>query len=204
MYGHKAFLYALLFSGATIAAGYVHEIGHAAAGLLVAVITVPTPAKEYVLQSQLEWSKEIWIALGGPIGTLAATISALFYFWHKPCREREAVLFGAIVPLFVYSVRFLSLGRGHDGTEWQAAQTALCLPPASHTIDIVFFFLLIAASVVWLVGLHPSFWSFLRFPALAVAGVVLLIGLQEGNNAVFDRVFPEVKVVNVPSGLDPR
>ena len=33
---------------------------------------------------------------------------------------------------------------------------------------------------------------------LAAIGIILLIALQAGNNAVFDRLFPVVKVVNLP------
>jgi len=39
---------------------------------------------------------------------------------------------------------------------------------------------------------------------MAIGGIVLLIMLQVGNNAVFDHLFPVVKMVNVPAGLDPR
>ena len=46
--------------------------------------------------------------------------------------------------------------------------------------------------------------SLLGLVTLAIFGIVLLIGLQAGNNAVFDRLFPVVKVVNVPAGLDAR
>jgi hypothetical protein len=44
----------------------------------------------------------------------------------------------------------------------------------------------------------------LRLVILAAVGIVLLISLQAGNNAVFDRLFPVVKVVNMPAGLDAR
>jgi hypothetical protein len=39
---------------------------------------------------------------------------------------------------------------------------------------------------------------------LAIFGIILLIGLQAGNNAVLGRIFPVVKVVNAPAGLDAR
>ena len=57
--------YLLIFFGAVIAGVYLHEIGHVVAGLVNGVAVFPTPAKEYVLQAQLDWSKEIWVALGG-------------------------------------------------------------------------------------------------------------------------------------------
>jgi hypothetical protein len=39
---------------------------------------------------------------------------------------------------------------------------------------------------------------------LATIGIISLVALQAGNNAVFGRVFPVVKAVNVPAGFDAR
>lgn len=108
----------LLFSGSLIAGVYLHEIGHAVAGWVNGVAIVPTPAKEYILQLELDWSKEIWIALGGVIGTTVAALAAALYFWRQPCSDREAVLAGAFLPLDVYTLRFLLVGGSHDAAEW--------------------------------------------------------------------------------------
>lgn len=196
--------YLFIFCGALITGVYLHEVGHAVAGWVDGVAIVPTPAKEYVLQSQLDWNKEIWVALGGVIGTTASVLAAGVYFWRKPRLDSEAILGGALLPLAVYTLRFLLVGRGHDATEWQAAQTALGLPPAGHAIDAFFLCLLIAGLIVWGIRLRPPLSSLLRVVTLALAGTILLVVLQLGNNAVFDRVFPVVKKVNVPAGLDPR
>ena len=114
------------------------------------------------------------------------------------------MLAGAFLPVGVYTLRFLLVGRGHDATEWQAAQAALNLPPAGHAIDLLFSFLLIAGFAVWGIRRRPRLSALLKLVAMAIVGVILLIGLQSGNNAVFDRIFPAVKVANVPRGLDPR
>jgi hypothetical protein len=196
--------YTLIFSGAFIGGVYLHEVGHAVAGWVNGVAVVPTPAKEYVLQYQLPWSKEIWIALGGVIGTTVAVLAAGLYFWRKPCFDREAVLAGALLPPGFYSLRLLFVGRGHGGTEWQAAQAALGLPPAGHAIDAFFLCLLIAGLIVWGIRLRPTLSPLLRLVTLAIVGIILLVALQVGNNAVFDRMFPSVRVINVPAGLDAR
>jgi len=196
--------YMLLFLGTIVAGVYLHEVGHAVAGWVNGVAIVPTPAKEYVLQPRLGWNKEIWISLGGVAGTTVAVLAATLYFCLKPCFDREAILAGAVLPLVLYTLRFLLVGRGHDETEWQAAQTALGLPPAGHAIDVFFLCLLIAGFIVWGIRLHPPLSSLLRLLTLAAVGIVLLVLLQASNNAVFDRVLPVVKVVNVPAGLDPR
>ena len=196
--------YILLFVGSIIAAVYLHEIGHAVGGWVNGVAIVPTPAKEYVLQSQLDWSKEIWIALGGVIGTTVAALAAALCFWRQPCSDREAVLAGAFLPVGIYTLRFLLVGRGHDGTEWQAAQAALGLPPAGHAMDLFFLCLLIAGLGVWAIRLHPHLSSVLRLVTMAIIGITLLVVLQAGNNSAFDRVFAVAKVVNIPPGLDAR
>lgn len=200
--------YMLIFSGAVIAGVYLHEVGHAAFGWLEGVAVFPTPAKEYVLQAQLDWSKYTWVALGGVVGTTVAALAAVVYFGCNPSLDSEAILAGALVPPGVYTLFFLLAGRGH-GREWQAAQTALGLLPAGHAIDVFFLCLLIAGILVWgLRGVEesraPKLWSLLRLVTLGICGTLLLVVLQVGNNAVFDRVFPVVKVLNVPTGLDPR
>lgn len=196
--------YVLIFSAAVVAGVYVHELGHAIAGWINGVAVFPTPAKEYILQAQLDWNTETWIALGGVVGTAVAALAAALYFWRKPSADSEAILAGAFIPLGLYTIRFLLVGRGHDGTEWQAAQAALGLLPAGHAIDVFFLCLSIAGFIVWGVRLHPPPRSALRIVALAVAGTILLVALQVGNNAVFDHAFPAVKIINVPGGLDPR
>jgi hypothetical protein len=196
--------YALLFSAAVIAGVYVHELGHAIAGWINGVAVFPTPAKEYVLQAQLDWNTETWIALGGVIGTTVVALSATLHFWRKPSPASEAILAGAFIPPGLYTIRFILVGRGHGSTEWQATQAALGLSPAGHAIDIFFLCLTIAGFIIWGVRLRPPPRSALRIVTLAVAGAILLVALQVGNNAVFDRAFPAVKIINVPRGLDPR
>jgi hypothetical protein len=196
--------FVLLFFAALFAGVYVHELGHAIAGWMNGVAVVPTPAKEYVLQPLLDWNTETWIALGGVIGTTVAVLAATLCFWRKPSSHSEAILAGAFLPLGLYTVRFLLVGRGHDGTEWQAAQAAIGVAPAGHTIDVFFLCLLIAGFAIWGIRRHPPPPSLLRLVALAIAGIILLVALQLGNNAVFDHMFPAVKIVNAPPGLDPR
>ncbi|HMD87409.1 MAG TPA: hypothetical protein VKO18_22195 [Terriglobia bacterium] len=197
--------YALVFIGATLAGVYLHEIGHAVAGWIQGIAVVPTPAKEYILRSQVSWNQEIWISLGGPVGTTLAVVGAALYSWRRRRPEAEAALLGALVPPGVYTIRFLVAGRGHDGVEWQAAQTALGLAPAGHATDVFFLCLWLAGIILW--GsrwLFPLRYSLLRFAGLAIAGVILLVALQVGNNRLFDRYLSDAIVVNTPSGLDPR
>jgi hypothetical protein len=197
--------YALVFTGTTIVGVYLHEIGHAVAGWILGIAVVPTPAKEYILRSQVYWNQEIWICLGGIVGTTLAIVGATLYFLWERRPVADAVLLGALAPPCFYTIRFLLVGRGHDGLEWQAAQTALGLAPSGHGIDVFFLCLWLAGIIVWGSRLRfPLRYSRLKLVGLAIAGVILLIVLQVGNNSLFDRFFPATRVVNTPSGLDPR
>ena len=197
--------YTLVFAAAAVAGVYLHEIGHAVAGWVQGIAIIPTPAKEYVLRSQVEWGQEIRIALGGVVGTVLAVLGALFWFVRKRRPETEAVFAGALLPPGVYTLRFLLQGRGHDGLEWQAAQTILGLSPAGHAIDFFFMGIFIAGIIVLIVHQHaPLRSTLLKFIGLAVGGIILMVVLQVGNNTLFDRFFSKSDGVNVPSGLDPR
>jgi hypothetical protein len=145
------------------------------------------------------------MSLGGPVGTTLAVVSAALYFLRERHPEAEAVLLGALLPVCFYTIRFLLTGRGHDGVEWQAAQAALGLAPAGHALDVFFLCLWLAGIILWGSPLpFPLHYSLLRLVGLTIAGVILLNALQDGNNRLFDRHFPDTKVVNTPSGLDTR
>ena len=197
--------YALVFAGNVVAAVYLHELGHAVAGWMQGIAVVPSPAKEYVLRPQVYWNQEIWIALGGVAGTVLAAVGALAYFLRARSLDAEAVLFGALIPPWVYTTRFLLLGRGHDGTEWQAAQAALGLPPASHAVDVFFLCLSLAGIIVWAGRMRtPLHRRLPRMVGAALGGIILLVALQVANNRLFDRYFVPAQVVGAPSGLDAR
>lgn len=65
--------------------------------------------------------------------------------------EADAVLAGVLLIPGFYTVRFLLVGRGHDGLEWQEAQSALGINPSGHAIDIMFLVLSVAGCVAFAV-----------------------------------------------------
>jgi hypothetical protein len=139
------------------------------------------------------------------VGTTLAVVGATLYFLRERRPEAEAVLLGALLLPCLYTIRFLLVGRGHDVLEWQGAQTALALAPAGHAIDVFFLCLWLAGIILWGSRLRfPLRYSLLKFAGLAIVGAILLVVLQVGNNRLLDRHFPETKVLNTPSGLDPR
>jgi hypothetical protein len=200
--------FGLIFSAACLGAIYLHEIGHAVAGWLQGIAVVPTPAKEYVLQSEVEWSQQIWISFGGVAATLLLTLGTLLWYAFKrvPRAWSDAAVAGVFLPAGLYTLRFLIVGRGHDAWEWQATQAALGVDPAGHLIDFLFLLLslagIVAAAIRGRAALRLA--SIPKIAGLAFAGLVLVILIQVTNNALFDRVFPRTTTVNVPTELDAR
>jgi hypothetical protein len=196
--------YLLTFFVATILGVYLHELGHAIAGWMQGIAVVPTPAKEYILRPEVAWNEEIWIALGGVVGTTAAVLAGIWLFLRRPTPATEAILAGTMAPLGFYAFRYLIAGRGHDGLEWQGAQAALGLAPAGHALDIFFLCLLCLGLGIWAIRMRPRLrqW-FIKLPGLAIGGIVLLVALQVANNLVFNRFFPDT-TVDAPEGFDAR
>jgi hypothetical protein len=50
----------------------------------------------------------------------------------------------------------------------------------------------------------PLRYPLLRLVSLTIGGIILLSILQVCDNRLFNRHFPITKVLNTPSGLDPR
>ena len=198
--------FVLTFMSVCIIGVYLHEIGHAVAGWVQGIAIVPTPAKEYVLRDQVDWTHQIWISLGGVAGTTLLVLGTLVWYVRQQRPKADAVLAGVLLPPCVYTIRFLLVGRGHDGLEWQEAQSALGMDPAGHAVDILFLGLFFAGVGVWLVRRRFSLRlaTFGRAVALMLGGIVLLLVLQVGNNALFDPFFPETTTVNVPADLESR
>jgi hypothetical protein len=183
--------FALILAGVCVAGVYFHELGHAVAGWVQGIPVVPTPAKEYVLRDGIEWRQQAWISLGGVLGTALLVLGSLAWYARERRAAADAVLAGVLLPPCLYTIRFLIAGRGHDGQEWQEAQSAVGLAPDGHAVDILFLCLFLVGTAAWVVRRRSSLqWaSFLRAAGLAVGGMVLLIVLQVANNAVFDRFF---------------
>ncbi len=176
-----------LFAGATVLSVFVHEIGHCTVAWLYGCPAIPTPAKEYLLLP-LPAGAQNAVALGGVLGSVAALLAAGYWLVRKPDRVRAILLAGAIIMPGAYTLRFLLIGRGHDATEFQEAQAALGMSYTGHAVDWLFLALFVLAAAGWLWRTRPS-WSqrlALRLAAGFVLGLVIIILLQVGNNALFD------------------
>jgi hypothetical protein len=192
-----------VFGVTVIAAVFGHELGHSVMAWAQGIPIVPTPAKAYILRAEVPWAAMVWISLGGVATSLLTGVGALIWYGRPRPAAADAVLAGVLVAPFGYSVRYLLLGRGHDGLEWQEAQSAIGLAPGGHAVDVAFLVLVILGLMAWIARRRASLRAaaFLQLGGLAVAGIFLLVGLQVANNAVFDSHFPRTRTVGVPPSL---
>lgn len=195
--------FTLLFLSASICSMYAHELGHAAAGWVQGIPVFPSPAKEYVLLTTIEWRKQIWIAFGGPAVTVIVLSLAILWASRNRGQASCAALAGVLVEPAFYVIRTLLVGRGHDGLEWQEAQSAIGLDPNGHALDLLFVFLFFAGGAVLAFRgeLQLRWRSFAKWFSLGLVGLTALILVQAGNNAVFDRHFPRTQTLNIPPGV---
>lgn len=198
--------FVVVFSAASIAGIYVHEIGHALAGWVQGIPVVPMPAKEYILRTEVPWRQDCWIALGGVAATTLLVLATLLWYARSRRPWADGVLAAVFLAPWAYTVRFLVVGRGHDAVEWQGAQAALGAAPTGHAVDMLFLGLAFAGVAAWLLrrraSLRPA--SLVRALGVFVAGILFLMLVQVTNNALFDRFFPRTTTVDTPTGLDPR
>lgn len=190
----------VLFAAAIVGASFLHELGHAVAGGLLGVAVVPTPFKEYVLRPEIAWREYAWIALVGVGGSVFSVLGTLAWYLKRDRASGDAILAGALLIPLAYTVRYLLAGRGHDGLEWQAAQSALGADPSGHVVDIVFLVLFVAGFAAWLLRRRASLGlpTVARLAGLVVVGIVFVIVFQVANNRLFDPFFPKTRILDAP------
>ena len=201
-------IFVLTFLAALIMACWIHELGHAFGAWFQGLASIPTPLKAYVLSHDVRWEQEIWILSGGVYGRFIISVCALVWYALKGHGRGEAILAGVLAGPTAYSIRFLLVGRGHDGVEWQAAQTAVGVRPTGHLLDYAFLLVVIAGFVVWIVRRWTTLRlrSFFNLAALMLFGFVALVALQDINNRLFDVHFrgQDSGTGGQPPDLDPR
>ena len=180
-----------VFALACVAGVYAHEIGHAVAAWLQGIAMVPMPVKSYTLGGHVGAHQQAWISFGGVAATTVVVVAAFVWYARTPRPAADAVLAGVLVPLTFYAVRFALAGRGHDGLEWQEAQSALGVAFSGHAVDVLFLVLWGGGVGLWIgrrrSTLRPA--SVAKALALMLAGVVILAVLQVVNNAALDPLF---------------
>lgn len=180
-----------IFAAVIVVTAVFHEMGHALAGWVQGIAIVPTPFKEYTLRPEVPWHQYRWIALGGIVGTLFTVAIAGVWFCTRRSLERDAAFAGALLTPAAYSLRYLVAGRGHDGLEWQAAQSALGFAPSGHALDVILLVVTALGTMTWIACRRPR----VRLAGLAkgigtfLVGLLVLVLGQVGNNALFDGIF---------------
>ncbi len=169
-------------------ANFFHELGHCIPAWIHGYSAIPTPAKEYTLSSiPPDFIK--YVSLGGIINSVIFSVLLILYFLKNSFKFNAALLAGAIAMPSIYTLRFIFSGRGHDGTEFQEAQSALGISYSGHFVDWLFLSLSILGIATWIIKSKPR----IKIPGRLLIGAILSIGfivlLQKLNNSLFDPLF---------------
>ena len=89
----------------------------------------------------------------------------------------------------MYVLRFFLVGRGHDATEFQEAQSALGLSYSGHFLDWFFLAIFICGVIVWIIKSKPRFGMTGKLLIGFVVTLIFVVGLQIINNKIFDPIF---------------
>jgi hypothetical protein len=167
---------------------YVHELGHSICAWVHGYRAVPTPAKNYVIDS-IPVSLQQYISLGGIVGSIVFVIIIFFLYVYKTFKFNSAILAASIVAPGMYTLRFILKGRGHDETEFQEAQSALGLNYSGHSLDWLFLVLFLSGIVLWIIKSKPNYKISGRLFFGFILTFIFFIALQDLNNAIFDPMF---------------
>jgi hypothetical protein len=169
-------------------ANFFHEVGHCLPAWAHGYLAIPTPAKEYTLNSVPPDLAE-YISLGGIINSVLFSVLVILYFLKSSFKYNSAVLAGGIAMPAMYTLRFILSGRGHDETEFQEAQSALGFSYPGHFVDWLFLSLLIVGTATWIIKSRPGVKILGRLFIGSVLSVIFIVLLQKLNNLIFDRLF---------------
>jgi hypothetical protein len=167
---------------------YVHEIGHCIPAWINGYWAVPTPAKEYT-SMELPLNVKQYASLGGVLGSILFSLLILFLYLTRSNRFTSALLAGAIAMPGMYTLRFILIGRGHDATEFQEAQSVLGLNYSGHSLDWIFLSLFVLIVAIWIIKSKPDYKIIGRLMVGFIMTVIFVMGLQVVNNAIFDPIF---------------
>lgn len=176
-----------IYFGTIIISCFAHELGHCIVAWSNGVHAVPTIAKAYYQTAQLLPINVI--SLGGPAGTIVFTLAIFTIFIIRKDRSNSAAFAGALAMPAMYSFLFWLKGRGHDGTEFQEAQTAFGLSYSGHFLDWIFVTLFITGSLFWMV-IYARSWKLVPKMVLgAILTLLFLQYLQDLNNKLLGPLF---------------
>ncbi|HVS98637.1 MAG TPA: hypothetical protein VHE54_19225, partial [Puia sp.] len=167
---------------------FFHELGHCVVAWVNGIRAVPTAAKEYPLDPVPDGVKYL-VSAGGVAATIVASLLGLVLFAVKKTKNSLSFLAGVTAMPVLYSTLFFFKGRGHDGTEFQEFQSVVGASYSGHFSDWTFVVLSLAAIILWVVTEKPTYRCFPRLLLRALLTFAFIVGLQEANNSLFDRLF---------------
>jgi len=179
---------AILFSA------YIHELGHCIPAWIHGFRAIPTPAKEYISGEIPQDIRQV-ISLGGIIGTIVVSFTILVLYICKPSTLTSTLLASALVVPGFYMLRFFLIGRGHDGTEFQEAQSVLGLSYSGHFLDFFFLALFLFGVIIWIIKSKPGLKIWKRWLIGFILTFIFFIGLQELNNSIFDPILQSKHII---------
>lgn len=171
-----------------LAANFFHELGHCIPAWSHGYAAVPTLAKEYSFDTIPDYLIN-YISLGGIIGSVFVFILSFTFFLKRSSEYNSAVLAGTLAMPCIYTLRFILIGRGHDATEFQEAQSALGFNYAGHVVDWLFLSIPLIGITVWIFKTNPNLKILGRLFIGAVLSLALMVVVQKLNNLIFDPVF---------------
>jgi len=170
---------------------YVHEFGHCIPAWIHGYWAVPTPAKEYMSQT-IPLDLKQYVSLGGIIGSVVVLLMISILYLNNNLRFNSVLLAGALAIPGMYTLRFMLIGRGHDATEFQEAQSALGLSYSGHSLDWFFMTFFLLGAVMWIIKSKPSHKILGRLLIGFVLTFIFVVSLQKVNNAIFDPILGQV------------
>lgn len=171
---------------------FFHELGHCIVAWVHGCSAIPTLAKEYLLHPAPAEVNEA-ISAGGIVFSALFAVTGIVVYWKSDWSYRAAMLAGALAMPAIYTLRFILMGRGHDGSEFQEAQAALGWSYSGHAADWLFTFLGVAGAIAWMIASRPGWRTWINLLIGAIATVVFIVLLQTLNNRIFDPIFSNWK-----------
>ena len=176
-----------IYFAAILMACLIHEIGHCIPAWINGIVAVPTPAKQYVPPG-IPITIQQGISFGGLAGTILFSIIILISGLIAKERLNWAIVAGALATPGFYTFRFITMGRGHDATEFQEAQNFMGFSYSGHLLDWIFLSISVLGILIWIYTCRPGYKVAGRLSIGIILTLVFIIGLQTINNLIFDPI----------------
>ena len=178
----------MLYFAVIFCSAFFHEIGHCIPAWLSGYKAIPTPAMEYIADDIPLDLKE-YVSLGGILATIFLSLIVILLYIFRNKKSSSSILAGVLAIPGIYTLRFIIIGRGHDATEFQEAQSALGFSYSGHFLDWIFMSIFLFGILIWIIKSKPTYKIIGRLFLGAILTIIFIVGLQEINNALFDPLF---------------